>query len=113
MLVWLEIEADGDVMWSLDRETGGDVIFSVESEMEAEGRGDWTDSNKSQAQSHESTEAKNRDENSSSTLFEKDDDGRSTCENRSTGSALCLREAGSQRPPEESLALVMTDPMVG
>jgi hypothetical protein len=34
-------------------------------------------------------------------------------DNRSTGSALYLREAGSQRPPEKSLALAMTDPMLG
>lgn len=33
--------------------------------------------------------------------------------NRSTEPAFCLREMGSQRPPEEPLALVMTDPMIG
>ena len=61
-----------------DREAGGGVIFSVEYEVEAEGRRDWTGSDKSEAQSYESTAAKNRNENSSSTLFAKDDDGRST-----------------------------------
>ena len=34
-------------------------------------------------------------------------------DNRSTESALYLREAGSHRPPEKSLALAMTDSMVG
>jgi hypothetical protein len=65
-------------MWLLDREVGGDVIFSVESEVEAERHGDWTGLDGSEAQSNESTEAKNGNENSSSTSFENDDDGRST-----------------------------------
>lgn len=34
-------------------------------------------------------------------------------DNLSTGSALYLREAGSQRPPEKSLALAMMEPTVG
>lgn len=78
MLVLLKIEVDGDVMCSFDREEGGGVIFSVEYEVEAEGREDWTDSGKSEAQSCESTAAKNRNENSSRTSFAKGDDGRPT-----------------------------------
>jgi hypothetical protein len=79
VLVLLKIEADGDVMCSFEREEGGGVIlFSVEYEVEAEGRGDWTDSDKSEVQSHESTTAKNRNENSSSTSLAKGDDGGST-----------------------------------
>jgi stringent starvation protein B len=75
MLVLLKIEADGDVMCSFDREEGGGVIFSVEYEVEAEGREDWTGSG---TQSRKSTAAKTRNENSSSTSFAKDDNGRST-----------------------------------
>lgn len=32
--------------------------------------------------------------------------------NRSTGSTFRLKEVGSQRPPEEPLALAMADPMI-
>jgi len=68
--VWLDIEAESDVLWLLDREAGGDVIFPVESEVEAEQHGDWIDLDGSEVQSNESTETKNMNENSSNIIRE-------------------------------------------